>query len=73
VKVDLGKIVEAVRTLRAMGIEPESFSCSMETAFEIENAAIPVSILQMMPTMPVATLDEIHPLTLCGIPLNRHT
>jgi len=57
----------AIATLRRAGIEPEAFSCTTETAAEIEALAIKVDVVNS-DKAPVMTL-RTQPRTLAGVPL----
>lgn len=68
--VDLDKIKVAVKLLKEMGLEIESFSCNMRTKQELLQAAHDSTIFRSY-GMRGDDLPK-HPFTLCGITLNVH-
>jgi hypothetical protein len=66
---------DALRTLKAYGLEPESFSCSIETMRMIENEAITASIVNVHEIRGLATVDSLkrYPMAFGGVPINVRT
>lgn len=68
--VNLEKIKTAVKTLKDMGIEIDSFSCNYDTKQKLLQAAHNSTIFRSYGMRG----DDMpkHPFTLCGITLNVH-